>query len=61
VAFPDTTINIKPFLKNEEGNPFYLVPSKSDPLFPQFKGIKPLGVTRAKNQTGELCLSLLCC
>jgi hypothetical protein len=45
-------INIKPFLKIEEGNPFYVIPVVSEPLFPQFKGTRTRGVTRAKDQKG---------
>lgn len=47
------TINVKSLLKTEEGNPFFVAPVSSGSLFPQFKGPKPLGVTRAKNQKGE--------
>ena len=46
-------INIKSFLKTEDGSPFYVVPVSSSSLFPNFKGPKPLGVTRAKNQKGK--------
>jgi hypothetical protein len=47
-----STVNVKPFLKVEEGNPFYVIPVVSEPLFPQFKGAKPRGVIRAKGQKG---------
>ena len=48
-------VEARPFLKLEGGNPFYGAPVSSPPLFPQFKGIKPLGVTRdtIRNQTGK--------
>lgn len=43
---------IMPFIKLEEGNPFYVLPVISEPLFPQFKGPKSPGFTRAKCQRG---------
>ena len=48
------TVNVKPFLKLEEGNPFYVLPVISGPLFPQFKGAKSPGVLRPKHQQGRL-------
>ena len=47
------SVNVRPFLKIEDGNPFYVLPVVSAPLFPQFKGVRPLGVTRAKQQKGS--------
>lgn len=46
-------INVKSLLKIEDGNPFFVLPICSKRIFPHFKGPKPLGVTRAKNQKGE--------
>jgi hypothetical protein len=48
-------IEARPFLKLEGGNPFYGAPVSNPPLFPQFEGIKPLGVTRdtIRNQAGN--------
>jgi len=51
------TIAVKPWLKIEDGNPFYVLPVVSPPLFPQFRGIRPLGVTRARNQRGRMSLN----
>ena len=45
-------VNVKPFLKVEEGNPFYVLPVVGEPLFPQFKGPRTPGVIRAKRQRG---------
>jgi hypothetical protein len=45
-------INKKPFLKIEDGNPFYVLPVISAPLFPQFKGPRTPGVVRAGRQQG---------
>lgn len=50
------TVRIRPFIKVEDGNPFYVVPVVSEPLFPQFKGGRPIGVMRAKGQKGGLLL-----
>ena len=41
------------FLKIKDSNPFYILPVVSAPLFPQFKGVRPLSVTRAKQQKGS--------
>ena len=46
------TVHARPFLKLEEGNPFYVLLVLSALLFPQFKGTKPPGVVRAKRQQG---------
>ena len=46
-------IHVKLLLKMEDGNPFYVILVVSAPIFPHFKGLKPLGVTRAKNQKGK--------
>ena len=48
---------MKPFLELEDGNPFYVLPVISDPLFPQFKGPRTPGVMRTKRQKGG-CLAL---
>ncbi|KAF9642271.1 hypothetical protein BDM02DRAFT_3193571 [Thelephora ganbajun] len=54
----ELTINVKPFLKREDGNPFYVIPVVSAPLFPQFKGAKALGVVESlwiRVSTSALC------
>jgi hypothetical protein len=53
-----TNVNVKSFLKVEDGNPFYVLPVISEPLFPQFRGPRTPGVTRSERQRGAL-LSLL--
>ena len=45
-------LQIKPFLKVENRNPFYVIPVISEPLFPQFKGPSTPGFTRSKRQRG---------
>ncbi|KAF9782851.1 hypothetical protein BJ322DRAFT_178294 [Thelephora terrestris] len=49
-------VNVKSFLKVEDGNPFYVLPVISEPLFPQFKGPSTPGVTRNKRQLGKISL-----
>ena len=48
----DPAVNIRPFLKAEEGNLFYILPVVSKPLFPQFKGLRTPGVIRTRRQHG---------
>jgi hypothetical protein len=43
-------VNVRSFLKFEEGNPFYVLPVISEPLFPQFKGPRTPGVVRTERQ-----------
>ena len=47
-------VKLLSFLKVEEGNPFYVLPVVSEPLFPQFKGPKTPGVVRTQRQRGTL-------
>lgn len=51
-------VNVKSFLKVEEGNPFYVLPVISEPLFPQFKGPRSPGVIRVGHQQGACCCSI---
>ena len=54
-----SVVNVKSFLKTEDGNPFYVLPVISEPLFPQFKGPKAsAGVVRTGSRQGMF-LSLL--
>jgi len=44
---------VKPFVKKENGCPFFIIPVSSSLLFPQFKGTRSPGVLRTKGQKGR--------